>query len=247
MSQRSGATVEDIETNYTLGAVQDRDGSTLLHRSNLSTELHIVKGVFLGREYERRGLRLEPEDVVLDLGANIGAFVASVAPRVATVVAVEPEAVNFSFLRRNVYVNHLSNVELVQAAAVGNDDRTRSLYLGSAPYYYSLKKLRGRREITVDCVNVRDLIATWSPTKLKVDIEGAELEVLSAIEDFGPAEQLAFEYNYDMNNDLRDGYEHWDRLVAHLERTGWEVASLRSIPRNKSWNRVFCIDRRIAP
>lgn len=247
MTRRSGASVEDIETNYTLAAVRDRDGTTLLHRSNLTTELHIVKAVFLGREYERRGLRLEPEDVVLDLGANIGAFTASVAPRVRRVIAVEPEDVNFSFLRRNVYVNHLGNVELVQAAAVGDDDRTRMLYLGSAPYYYSLKALRGRRPVEVNCVNVNAILETWEPTKLKVDIEGAELEVLTAIEDYGPAEQLAFEYNFDMNGDLRDGYEHWDRLVAHLERTGWEVGSLESIPRNKSWNRVFCIDRRSRP
>ena len=60
-----------------------------------------------------------PGDIVLDAGANIGAFTLLAAARVGSaglVVAVEPEPGNFEALRRNVEANGLRNVALVRRA-----------------------------------------------------------------------------------------------------------------------------------
>jgi len=61
-------TFDDVQINYTLEIVEDDSGTKLAYRSNLKTEFTIVKEVFLRREYQKKGLEVLPEDVVMDLG-----------------------------------------------------------------------------------------------------------------------------------------------------------------------------------
>ena len=83
----------------------------------------------------------------------------------------------------------------------------------------------------------------YKPTKMKVDIEGAEWEVLTSCKDFGRVEQLIFEYNFDMNGDLKSGFEHFEILTKHLETNGFDVSALKKYSRSKSWAEVFLCER----
>lgn len=51
-------------------------------------------------------LKLSKSDIVLDVGANIGALTLNVAPKVkhiiAIMIAIEPEPNNFETLKRNI-------------------------------------------------------------------------------------------------------------------------------------------------
>lgn len=237
----------EVQSDFTL-AVAEKGGKTLKWRSNLPTEKHIVDAVFRGSEYTSRsvglgGLRLGKEDVVLDLGGNIGAFTCDIFDRVRKVVVYEPEDVNFEFLTTNIEDNGARNVIAHKKAVVGNDDKVRDFFLGKAPYYYSFLVKHNRKRVPVECVNINDVLHRYRPTKMKVDIEGSEWEVLMNIQDFGRVDQIIFEYNFDMNGDLKNGFARFSALREHLRKNGFNVQEMeRDMKRN--WNLVFMVERR---
>src|SRR5689334_12221452 len=75
-------------------------------------DLVMRKGV-----YTRPGFEIGPEDVVVDIGANIGMFTLLAASKTrAPVIAVEPSPPQFAALEANVAANGFTNVRAVQAA-----------------------------------------------------------------------------------------------------------------------------------
>jgi FkbM family methyltransferase len=128
----------------------------------------------------------------LEVGANIGLYTlvgASAAPSVRY-RAVEPNPVSYDVLRRNVELNSLEHVELVQAAAVG--ERTtdsvalhfpdRDRYSASAGAFVDGAldvTTSAARAVDVPTAPIGDLIDGVDLVKL--DIEGLETEVLGAV------------------------------------------------------------------
>lgn len=236
----------EVQSEFTL-AVAEKDGKTLKWRSNLPTEKHIVDAVFRGSEYTHRsvglgGLKLNKKDVVLDLGGNIGAFTCDIFDKVKKVIVYEPEDVNYEFLSTNIEDNGAKNVIAHKQAVVGNDDKVRDFYLGKAPYYYSFLVKHNRKRVPVECVNINDVMKKYKPTKMKVDIEGSEWEVLINCTDFGSVDQIIFEYNFDMNMDLKEDFKRFKALKKHLKKHGFDVQEMeRDMKQN--WNLVFMVQR----
>lgn len=236
----------EVQSEFTL-AVSEKDGKTLKWRSNLPTEKHIVDAVFRGSEYTHRsvglgGLNLTKKDVVLDLGGNIGAFTCDIFDKVKKVIVYEPEDVNYEFLSTNIEDNGAKNVIAHKQAVVGNDDKVRDFYLGKAPYYYSFLVKHNRKRVPVECVNINDVMKKYKPTKMKVDIEGSEWEVLINCTDFGSVDQIIFEYNFDMNMDLKEDFKRFKALKKHLKKHGFDVQEMeRDMKQN--WNLVFMVQR----
>lgn len=232
----------DINSDFQV-SVEELDGLSLKYRSSIPTETEIMKDVFRNNEYIHKGLELKANDVVLDLGANIGAFSCRNFREVKKIIAFEPEDVNFEFLSVNVSENKAKNIEICKKAVVGNDDKTRDFYLGKVPYYYSFLVKNNRKRVPVECININEVMKKYKPTKLKVDIEGSEWEVLMNCKDFGNVSQLIFEYNFDMNGDLKSGFKHFEALTKHLKKNGFDVTKLESYSRSKSWADVFLCNR----
>lgn len=232
----------EVNSDFTI-SVEECEGNVLKYRSNIPTETEIMRDVFRNNEYVRKGLRLDANDVVLDIGGNIGAFSCRNFRSVKEIIAFEPEAVNHAIFAANVEDNNATNVKLINKAVVGNDDKTRDFFLGKVPYYYSFLVKNNRKRVTVECININDIMKQYKPTKMKVDIEGAEWEVLTSCKDFGRVEQLIFEYNFDMNGDLKNSFEHFEILTKHLEANGFDVSALKKYSRSKSWAEVFLCER----
>ena len=75
---------------------------------------YVYYSTFIVGEYDF--LRFKKEDTVLDAGAFVGDFTVKIARKVKEVVAVEPLPWAFEILKRNVEVNELKNVILVNKA-----------------------------------------------------------------------------------------------------------------------------------
>jgi FkbM family methyltransferase len=125
---------------------------------------------------------IRPNDVVFDLGANVGYFTLVAAQLVrpsGRVVAVEPLPSNVAALRRNVELNKLENVTVVEAA-VSNSEGTASLALGDSDQSSSLILQRGATSIEVPTVTIDGLVRSLDvePSLIKMDVEGAELGVI---------------------------------------------------------------------
>jgi FkbM family methyltransferase len=144
-----------------------------------------INAVWAQRIYEpNEDFRPRRGWTVLDLGAHKGSFTVRAALAADQVVAVEPAPYNIVRLRRNLELNGIDNVVLVEGA------------VGAAPGWTQMRldaKQSGVGSIARDAANsgeVRDvpvetleelLGRAGNPVDLmKMDIEGAESDVLSA-------------------------------------------------------------------
>ena len=134
---------------------------------------------------------LEEETVFWDVGANVGIYsclVASALPR-GVVVGFEPEPKNRARLRANLAANEPTCRWTASPYALWDRDEDRRLALGfsegfdqvGAGHYY-LSETEGRR---VECRRAETLIENGYPTPdvLKIDVQGAELNVLRGFGD----------------------------------------------------------------
>lgn len=131
--------------------------------------------------------RLQPSDVVLDVGANIGTFtlpVAAMLGREGRVIAVEPAADTASILREQTQRNNLAHV--VKVVQVALSDRPRHAYLrsGDDAADSGLRTLEGEgrpigtpvRVTTIDLLCKE--IGLRGVDVLKIDVEGHEQAIL---------------------------------------------------------------------
>lgn len=119
-------------------------------------------------------------DVVFDIGANVGFYTLLAARRVGPrgeVTAFEPLPRNIDFLRQHVELNNLENVTVVQAAVAESEGTSRfSTQEGFLEGHLVDKGGMEVEMVSIDAfVNSRN---ARSPNVMKIDVEGAELQVL---------------------------------------------------------------------
>lgn len=139
--------------------------------------------------------QLGPEDIVIDLGANVGEITAQMAATGASVHAFEPDPETFTHLQKAT--KGLANVTLHQAAVSG-EDGTVTLFRPPSWQDETSRRsaskansiLTGERTANFDAACEVELIdfarfLNELPSKariIKVDIEGAEWDMLRAVE-----------------------------------------------------------------
>jgi FkbM family methyltransferase len=146
----------------------------------------VLNEIYLDRVYDVPGVNIEQCSSVLDLGANVGVFahfVASIAPR-ANVYCFEPAEKNYDILVRNVGENRLSNTQTYKLAISGAKGMTR-LMTGGISVGYSIRSGSGPSELvsTVDMTEVFAMTRAERFDFVKMDVEGAELEILTSCTD----------------------------------------------------------------
>jgi FkbM family methyltransferase len=141
-----------------------------------------VYGEWAEAELDLLSQVLQPGDIVLDVGANIGTHTVPLAKKVGEtglVVAFEPQRLTFQFLCGNVALNALTNVvcqNVVVSDAAGHAtiptlDPTIEWNFGSLP---SEGHKEGER---VPAIRIDDL-KLGRCNLMKIDVEGAETRVL---------------------------------------------------------------------
>jgi FkbM family methyltransferase len=124
---------------------------------------------------------IPPGAIVFDVGAHVGFYTLLFARLVGStgrVIAFEPSTRNLQFLRRHVKLNHIGNVEIIEAA-VSDSDGTGAFAEHSSSYNGALDASGTTR---VRQVKVDNLCASGRipfPNVIKIDVEGAEDLVLA--------------------------------------------------------------------
>lgn len=146
--------------------------------------------------------RIEPGDVVVDIGANIGAFTILAASRGARVYAFEPNPEAFSILERNIRENGFSDRVDARELAIAGHAGELEISIPDSEKIYSLGSATtcapGREQLAaVPEVRLRSFLVraqtlssvaseipgTFPAIRfLKIDCEGAEWEILRSLE-----------------------------------------------------------------
>ena len=146
-------------------------------------------GLFLHgsyEEFETETLKkiIKKNDIVLDVGANIGYFTLLFAKLVGEngkVYAFEPEPTNFDLLKKNFETNGYKNVILVRKALSDKTGKTK-LFLSNknAGEHMMVGTKENRHSIEIEMITGDDYFRDFSGqiNFIKMDIQGAEIDAL---------------------------------------------------------------------
>ena len=134
-------------------------------------------------EYDAFRRDVRPGDVVFDVGANLGAYTLLFAQWVGTsgrVFAFEPAPAPFEGLTQLVDVNGVSSRVTVVKAAVSAADGTATFLAEGVDGASRLVDAARRGAVTVPTVTIDTVCRreNVAPRVIKIDAEGAELDVL---------------------------------------------------------------------
>jgi len=127
------------------------------------------------------------EGVFIDVGANLGKYTVLMAKKLGSkgkVIGIEPEEHTVKLLKRNVEINNLKNVFVIEKAC-SNKNGKSTLYLEDTIYsggLHSLKKYGHHiKEKIIDVEKLDSVVSKLQFKRvdlIKIDVEGAELGVL---------------------------------------------------------------------
>ena len=193
---------------------------------------------------------LKSGDVFYDIGANVGFFsiiAAKLVGDTGKVYAFEPGEENAKSIRHNAQLNSFSQIEVIEKA-VSHTSGEGQLLLAEYSGGHALATadappdLAG--EVTVDLVSIDDLIAQKKikpPNFVKVDVEGAELDVLKGMRETIKTHQPTIIYEVDDGD--RTGYERKYRELANFfESLNYQVAQTENSYDTIDW----CVGHAIA-
>ena len=159
-----------------------RNGAVLHTRRNQS-DLHMIDEIWAFRKYDYFGFQVAPDDVVVDIGANIGTFAVYAATecRAGRVISFEPHPENFAMLRKNVESNRLTSVTCVNEAVAGVPGKALLQVSEGNAGAHSLGGQRTDGSVEVDCCTLQEVVDRFgldSIDYLKLDCEGSEYGIL---------------------------------------------------------------------
>ncbi|HEY9769101.1 MAG TPA: FkbM family methyltransferase [Coleofasciculaceae cyanobacterium] len=193
---------------------------------------------------------LQAGDVFYDIGANVGFFsiiAAKLVGNTGKVYAFEPGEGNANSIRHNARLNDFNQIEVIEKA-VSNTSGEGQLLLAKYSGGHALATadappdLAG--EVTIDLVSIDDLIAQnriTPPNFVKVDVEGAELDVLKGMSETIKTYQPTIIYEVDDSD--RAGYERkYRELADFLESLNYQVTQIENSYDTIDW----CVGHAIA-
>jgi FkbM family methyltransferase len=133
-------------------------------------------------EYRTWFLRALPNGgVFIDVGANVGGYSVRACKLGAEVVSLEPDTETFSLLQRNIASNKCEKIHVLNVAAGAMEGKMPLYAPDETGYTYSLTRKGSVREyVTVKPLDelVSPLVGDSDVQLTKIDVEGAELEVV---------------------------------------------------------------------
>jgi FkbM family methyltransferase len=178
----------------------------ILHHTTLDDPVMLLQEVFARGAYSRKLLWPVSSGTIIDLGANIG--VASLMwttrhPRIR-VHAYEPNPPTLQTLRRNIHDNGLDDQVTIHDEAVGRELGRLRLWSNvpsiQATGYGETPPQPDGIEIAVSMINLDEVVSRVPHGRielLKMDVEGAEADVLEGASDSSlkRIKQVVLEYH----------------------------------------------------
>lgn len=181
--------------------------------------------IFIKQEYITR---VTGAKLIIDAGANIGmatVYFAYYYPD-AKITSIEPDTDAFTILKRNMEMNHLcERVHLVNVALGENNNEHVKLYHNGLPGRTTMSILPERAKLNEHTEVLMQTLSSYVASKvdiLKMDIEGAEHEVLNEMEKSNRLKHIqviVMEYHHIINSSM--AARSLSGFLGKLERAGF--------------------------
>ena len=225
--------------------IQDSiNGIKFYHREGTS-DLKTFEEV-IGRDvYQKKGMKIQPNEMWYDCGGNVGAFTLLALKNKASVKVFEPDPYNCEMIEKNLKLNNLK-AEVINAALVHNNQKEALLFVGNNGNVWrnSLFKNWNGKGLKVKCINFDENFD--NDICVKMDIEGGEMSILENTNKV--FKKLVFEWSFDIDPSL---IRFWD-IIDKL-KDNYNIASIGNTAKyetrdyqmwQKSWfpacTNVFC-------
>lgn len=155
--------------------------------------------VIINDTYQKKGLKILPDEHWMDCGGNVGAFTLLACSKGANVTVYEPDPYNCEMIEKNLKLNNFKAV-IKQAALVHNETKEIILFIGNNNNVWrnSIVKKWNNKGIKVPCLNFNDEAVAFNFCKM--DIEGAEMLILENYSHI--FNKLVFEWSFDIDPSL---------------------------------------------
>lgn len=177
-----------------------------------------IQEVVVDKAYQRKYLQIMPGERWLDLGVNIGAFSCFALQKGAIVQGYEAESNNANLARHNIALNGFPAI--VTHAAVVADTYERDhvqLYLSNTPYAvwrHSLFAGTKKNSVLVPAIRISTILDGFDGVKM--DIEGAEIDILYTLKHFYTIQKMCIEYHFNVNDSVSLYYHILGGLRKHF-------------------------------
>lgn len=179
--------------------------------------------------------RIKKNDVVVDIGANIGIFERYAYINGAKkIYCYEPEKNNFNILQKNI-----SNITIAKQYIISDISYSRLLFLdktigGHSIYNNNINNTKTGESYLIQSKTLNDIFLEEKLDRinfLKIDAEGAELEIINSItdENLNKIDKIVLEYHdmiFNFNDELKEnlvkrlnmlGFNSWvQNITTHL-------------------------------
>lgn len=210
-----------LEVDYSQPRLQTLTNGLQFELSSMPEETSALDAYF-------RFYRPKPGDLVFDIGAYCGVFTFELSRAVGplgSVIAFEPDPLNVELLRRNIDRHSLSNVTVAQAAvsdAAGTAQFNSDGALGSA-LTLALNRPPTHETTEVCTVAFEAACAEYGvPSFVKIDAEGAEIEILSGARTFLRSHTIHFVLD---TSHMRDGQTTQSQVEEIFSDSGYKAVS----------------------
>lgn len=200
-------------------AVKLRNGMKIFLSSHIE-DVSTVVVVFGKKDYGE----VPKDGVIVDIGANIGAFSLYAASRgTKKIYAYEPNSEAYSCFLKNIHENDLQDVIIPFRRAVsGNDDKTAKIPLASNPHSRIQNYTNGETCEGFELVKTISLKTILKENSidhvdlLKMDCEGMEYDIVRATDNstFSKIGEIKMEYHAGGTV---------DELISNLTKYGFKV------------------------
>lgn len=172
---------------------------------------------------------LKEGDIVIDCGAHIGTFTLYAAKIVGDsgmVFAFEPDSLNYQKLIKNIDLNNLNNIIAIRKGLWGENTNLKFNELHSGYSSFFIDDLKRKSLIKVPVVSLDNELRKRGIKKvdfIKMDVEGAELEVIRGAKEILKKSQgnMAIASYH-----VIDGQETYVTLEKMLSKLGYQTKTL---------------------
>ena len=196
--------------------------------------------------YEFKLEDLDREDVWLDAGGHIGIFATRLLtqfPRIKQVISYEPFQNNCEFALLNAEQNGvLDRTQVVDKALVPDDTAEIDFYLAWDSGKHSVLPIRGRTKTTVPCKNFNE--ALEGVTAIKMDIEGAEYDLIKSVKDWSNIRIALIEYHFHYRNLSEDREAKFNEIIQIFRDNFDDVYVYPGVENTKTWITHFAAVKR---